>query len=108
MDRFLSVLSQTEKDPTRTNDLKGTDFFRILENFIDGVLTFSKNVVSKIQLQKFILVLEEYIHSKPLFQRMYPEEVEHLKKRKSFVKQVHEKKWAVRSREIVETMDVDH
>ena len=36
MDRFVRVLGQTELDPTRTctNDLKGVDFFRILENFI--------------------------------------------------------------------------
>jgi hypothetical protein len=34
MDRFVDVLRQIELNPSRTNDVMGVDFFRLLENFI--------------------------------------------------------------------------
>lgn len=81
------MLSEPEKNLNKTNDLKKIDSFRILKNFIDEVFTLSKNVVDQKQFQKFVFVLEEYASIKPFFQpTMHSKDIEHLKKRKSFVK----------------------
>lgn len=104
MDRFLSVLSQTEMDPSRTNDLKSVDFFRILENFVEEVFAFSADLLSRRHLQRFILVLEEYVGLKPPSQPKYSLEDEHLKRRKIFVNSVHKKGWIQGLREVVDKM----
>lgn len=104
MDRFLSVLCDTEKDMTRTNDLKGVDVFRILENFIDEILTFSTDLLSKKQFQQFLLVLEDYVGSKYSSQPKYSEENKHLKKRKAFVNRVHKKEWIKQLKRVVESV----
>lgn len=90
MDRFLDVLGQTEM-ASRTNDLKGIDFFRILENFIDEALTFSADLISKKHFQKFVLAMEDYLKLKLVSQSRNFEENEHLKRRKTFVNTVHQK-----------------
>lgn len=60
MDRFLDVLGQTEMDPSRTNDLKGTDFFFIPENFIHETLMFDDQDVENDAEQPYA-TLEDFV-----------------------------------------------
>lgn len=65
MDRLLDVLSQTEQDPSRMNDEKGKDLFRILENFIREALSLSAAGLTRRQLYQFLVALAKYLASKP-------------------------------------------
>lgn len=58
---ILQVLGQIELDPSRTNGGKNVDFFQFLENFIGETLKTPKPKLSKRQLNKFVVTLENYL-----------------------------------------------
>lgn len=60
----MDVLAQTELNPSKTNDLKGVDFFRILENFIKECRGPPSAGLTTAQLHRFVDVLEVYAASK--------------------------------------------
>lgn len=93
MDRFVRVLGQTELDPTRTNDLKGVDFFRILENFILETILPNTTMLTKRQLHIFILEFQKYLNFKPLMGKTQVDEQDHLARRIQFVKKAKKEKW---------------
>jgi hypothetical protein len=63
MDRYLDMLLQTEIDPSRTNDVKPAEAFRLFKNFICSVLDPYLCDLSKGQLYRFILVLKKYYNT---------------------------------------------
>ena len=95
MDRFVSVLGQIELDPSRTNDLKGVDFFRILENFIREALNSSSGGVTRSQLYRFVLELEKYTGLKVEAHKRLRDraENEHIKRRNQFLTTLQKKRW---------------
>ena len=105
MDRFVDVLGETELDPTRTNDLKSVDFFRILENFILETLRINTNDLSKIQLRQFVLQFEKYLQIAPFDDKNEHDERAHLVKRRQFVKKVEKEKWVEKLKEKFSKMD---
>ena len=105
MDRFVDVLGETEIDPSRTNDLKGTDFFYILENFIQETLSPLGCVLTKRQLGSFLLALEKYLLLEPEKESDSEEEISHLERRGNFCTKVEKKQWVVKLREKWESMD---
>lgn len=104
MDRFVRVLGQTELDPTRTNNLKGADFFRILENFhLETILPNSTNLTKR-QINIFLLRFRKYLDSKPLMKKNQREEREHLVRRVQFVKKAKKQKWVEKLQEKFDKM----
>lgn len=90
----MDVLGQTELDPSRTNDLKGVDFFRILENFIRETLESSSPGLTKAQLRRFVLVLEQYLALKMDVQSRpkHDAESDHMKRRKQFLNKLQKQR----------------
>ncbi len=94
MDRFVDVLGQVELDPSRTNDLKGVDFFRILENFMREALDSSSAGLTRAQLHRFVFMLEKYAalrfeaNGRPRDRA----ESEHMKRRNKFLNKL-QKSW---------------
>lgn len=93
MDRFLRVLGQLELRPNRSNDTKSVDLFQILENFIAETLFSSYPGLSRPQLHRFILALEDYLKLKPSARSQSRDDQEHLKKREVFIAKVQKKDW---------------
>lgn len=93
MDRFLRVLGQLELHSNRSNDTKSVDLFQILENFIVETLFSSSLDLSRPQLLRFILALEDYLKLKPTARSQSRDDQEHLKKRKVFIAKVQKKDW---------------
>lgn len=56
---------QLELHSNRSNDTKSVDLFQILENFIVETLFSSSPDLSRPQLLRFILALEDYLKLKP-------------------------------------------
>ena len=95
MDRFVDVLRQIELDPSRTNDVKGVELFRLLENFILEALGSSSAGLTRAQLEQFVLVLEKYANQ--IFEADVGvrdrAEGAHMGRRKKFLKRLHEQEW---------------
>jgi len=91
MDRFVDVLRQIELDPSRTNNVIGTDFFRLLENFIREALDESAGL-TRAQLERFTLALEKYVNQK--FEADVGDRAEsrHMDRRKKFLKALDKQK----------------
>lgn len=106
MDRFVDVLGQTELDPSRTNDLKGVDFFRILENFISEALDPSSAGLTRAQLHRFVLVLEKYaaLRFEPHGRWRDRSESEHMKRRREFLNKLRKKSWISQLNDHVSSM----
>jgi hypothetical protein len=102
MDRFVDVLRQTELDPSRTNDVKGADFFRLLENFILEALSLSSAGLMRAQLERFVLSLEKYINQK--FDTEDRTEAAHMNRRKKFLKRLREQGWVQRLKDKAKQM----
>lgn len=94
MDRFVNVLKETELDPTRTNDLKLVDFFRILENFILETLSVNNANLTKIQLRQFVLQFDKYLRLAPLVDKSEQDEQAHLVRRRQFEKKAEKEKFS--------------
>lgn len=92
MSQFLRVLGQIEVDPSRTTDEKNVDFFPVLENFIGETLKTSKPELTKRQLNKFVVTLENYLELKLAKRPEVRSEEEHLKRRQAFVTKVGRRK----------------
>ena len=99
MDRFVRVLGQTELDPTRTNDLRGVAFFRILENFILETIRPNTTTLTKRQLHIFILQFKKYLDFKPLIGENQLDERNHLVRRIQFVEKAEKEKWIEKLKE---------
>lgn len=92
MDRFVRVLGQ-KLDPNCTNDLKGVDLFRILENFIVKTVCPDTTNLTKRQLHLFILRFEKYLGLKPLVDKDKHDERDHLVRRLKFEKKAKKENW---------------
>lgn len=99
MDRFVRVLGQTELDPTRTNDLKEVEFFRILENFKLETLFPDTTNLTKRQLRQFIFQFEKYLGSKPSVDEDEQDEHAHLVRRLQFEKKAEKEEWVKKLKE---------
>jgi hypothetical protein len=93
MDRFVDVLRQIELNPSRTNDVMGVDFFRLLENFILEALDSSSAGLTRAQLEQFVLVLEKYANQKFGADIGVEDRAAHMDRRKKFLKILYKQKW---------------
>jgi len=95
MDRFVDVLRQIELDPSRTNDVIGVDFFRLLENFILEALDSSSAGLTRAQLERFVLVLEKYANQEFGANIGLEDRTEgaHMDRRTKFLRKLHMKRW---------------
>jgi hypothetical protein len=95
MDRFVDILRQIELDPSRTNDVKGVELFRLLENFILEALGSSSAGLTRAQLEQFVLVLEKYANQKFEADVGVGDRAEgaHMARRKKFLKRLREWNW---------------
>lgn len=98
MDRFVDVLRQIELDPSRTNDVMGVDFFRLLENFILEALGPESAGLTRAQLERFVPVLEKYVNQKFGADIGVEDRAEgaHMDRRKKFLKRLHKQRWMPR------------
>lgn len=106
MDRFVDMLGQIELDPSRTNGLKGVDFFRILENFIGEALDPSWAGLTRAQLRRFVLVLEKYtgLRFKAHGRSGDHGESEHMERRKEFLNKLRKRRWVSQLNDKVSSM----
>lgn len=104
MNRFLRVLGQTESDLSRTNDSKGVDFFQILENFMIESLGSSTPELTRSQLHKYVLALENYLQLTPPAKSSNWDEQAHLNRRVNFQKKAEQKKWVAKLKEKAHSM----
>jgi hypothetical protein len=101
MDRFVEVLQQIELDPSRTNDVKGVEIFRLLENFISEVLGASSAGLTRTQLEQLVLVLDKYAKQKFEADVGVRDRAEaaHMDRRKKFLGRLHKMNWISQLRE---------
>lgn len=105
MNRFLRVLGQTELDLSRTNDSKGVDFFPILEIFMLETLGASTLDLTRVQLHKYVLALENCLELAPPTKSSNRDEQAHLDRRVKFEKMAKQEKWVAKLKEKVLGMD---
>ena len=105
MNRFLRILEQTELDLSRTNDPKGVDFFQILENFMLKTLGASNLDLTRVQLHKYVLALENYLQLTPPAKSSNRDEQVHLNRRVKFEKKAKQEEWVAKLKEKVLSMD---
>lgn len=107
MSQFLRVLGQIELDPSRTNNEKNVDFFQFLENFIGETLQTSKPELSKRQLNKFVVTLENYLELELPVEVEDDNEEEHFQRRQAFIEKVVEENWVKKLKDKVISMSWD-
>ncbi len=105
MNRFLRVLGQTELDLSRTIDSKSVDFFQILENFILESLGTSTPDLTRTQLHKYLLTLENYLQLTIPAKSSNWDDQAHLNRRVKFEKKAKKEKWVAKLKEKVLSMD---
>ncbi len=105
MNRFLRVLGQTELDLSRTNDSKSVDFFQILENFILESLGASTPDLTRAQLHKYVLALENYLQLTIPAKSSNWDDQAHLNRRVKFEKKAEKEKWVAKLKEKVLSID---
>ena len=91
----MDVLGHIELDPSRTNDVKGVDFFHILENYIRESLESSSTALTRAQLHRFVLRLEEYANQRIKASPRSNDHAEskHLSRRNKFTSKLHKQGW---------------
>jgi hypothetical protein len=106
MDRFVDVLGQTELNSSRTSDFKNVDIFRILENFIRETLRPWSAGLTRAQLYRFVFVLEKYAALRYEAHGRLKDHAksEHMKRRREFLIQLHEKNWITQMKDKLSSM----
>lgn len=106
MDRFVKVLGQIEVGSSRTKNLRGTEFFHILENFISETLTLDVPVFTRRQLKSFIVALKNYSTitlDRSLF--LEEDEISHLDRQNVFLFRLEKEEWLTKLETMIEKMD---
>jgi hypothetical protein len=106
MDRFVILLGETELDPSRASDLEGITIFNILENFIREALDSSSAGLTRAELYRFVILLEDYVALE--FEAHGGSEdrgeSNHMKRRREFLDKLRERGWISQLRDKVSSM----
>ena len=106
MDKFVKVMGQIEVGSSRTDNLRGTEIFHILENFISVTLTLGVPVLTRKQLKSFIVALKNYSTmtlDRSLF--LEEDEISHLHRRNVFLSRLEKEEWLTKLETMMEKMD---
>lgn len=84
---------------------QGVDFFQILENIMLETLGASTLDLTRVQLHKYVLALENYLELAPPTKSSNRDEQAHLNRRVKFEKMAKQEKWVAKLKEKVLSMD---